>query len=107
MHAADYTATCKRNEIPQGVQAFQEVLLFQNIPCLLSPRSKEGTLPFVEFEGVEYPDSSFIIRFVQEFQRVISFKRYFSRFYQTLCLQRIYLVEGFIGPTVVIWQNFC
>ncbi|XGW08823.1 hypothetical protein V3C99_011272 [Haemonchus contortus] len=35
---------------------------YENIPCLLSPRSKEGTLPFVEFEGVEYPDSSFIIR---------------------------------------------
>ncbi|ETN69547.1 hypothetical protein NECAME_15248, partial [Necator americanus] len=34
---------------------------YENIPCLLSPRSKEGTLPFVEFEGVEYPDSSFII----------------------------------------------
>ncbi|KHJ95993.1 hypothetical protein OESDEN_04052 [Oesophagostomum dentatum] len=35
---------------------------YENIPCLLSPRSKEGTLPFVEYEGVEYPDSSFIIR---------------------------------------------
>ncbi|CAJ0604907.1 unnamed protein product [Cylicocyclus nassatus] len=35
---------------------------YENIPCLLSPRSKEGTLPFIEYEGVEYPDSSFIIR---------------------------------------------
>ncbi|KAJ1370196.1 hypothetical protein KIN20_031876 [Parelaphostrongylus tenuis] len=35
---------------------------YENIPCFISVRSKEGTLPFVEFEGVEYPDSSFIIR---------------------------------------------
>uniref|UniRef100_A0A0K0DGL1 Thioredoxin-like_fold domain-containing protein n=1 Tax=Angiostrongylus cantonensis TaxID=6313 RepID=A0A0K0DGL1_ANGCA len=35
---------------------------YENIPCFISVRSREGTLPFVEFEGVEYPDSSFIIR---------------------------------------------
>lgn len=35
---------------------------YENISCLFSPRSKEGTLPFVEYEGIEYPDSSFIIR---------------------------------------------
>ncbi|VDK44531.1 unnamed protein product [Cylicostephanus goldi] len=39
---------------------------YENIPCLLSPRSKEGTLPFIEYEGVEYPDSSFIIRFIMD-----------------------------------------
>ncbi|KJH51306.1 hypothetical protein DICVIV_02509 [Dictyocaulus viviparus] len=37
-------------------------LQYENIPCVISPRSKEGTLPFVEYNGVEYPDSSFIIR---------------------------------------------
>ncbi|KAK6045993.1 hypothetical protein COOONC_16503 [Cooperia oncophora] len=35
---------------------------YENISCLLSPRSKEGLCRSSSLEGVEYPDSSFIIR---------------------------------------------
>ncbi|CAI4232979.1 unnamed protein product [Auanema sp. JU1783] len=35
---------------------------YKNVPCGIFTRSTEGTLPFVEYNGKEYHDSSFIIR---------------------------------------------
>lgn len=35
---------------------------YENVPCGWYTRSMEGTLPFVELNGVEYPDSSLVIR---------------------------------------------
>jgi glutathione S-transferase len=35
---------------------------YENVPCKVSLRSKEGMLPFVELNGTELYDSSFIIR---------------------------------------------
>ncbi|TMS35832.1 hypothetical protein L596_003142 [Steinernema carpocapsae] len=35
---------------------------YENVETPLNVRSREGTLPFVEYNGVEYPDSGFAIR---------------------------------------------
>jgi len=35
---------------------------YENVDCSMSTRSKEGTLPFVELNGVEHPDSDLAIR---------------------------------------------
>ncbi|MFH4983305.1 hypothetical protein AB6A40_010014 [Gnathostoma spinigerum] len=37
---------------------------YENITCCFKTRSLEGTLPFVEYNGVEHPDSALAIRFV-------------------------------------------
>ena len=39
-----------------------QILQNVELPDMWSVRSKEGTLPFVELDGVEYPDSALIIR---------------------------------------------